>query len=524
MTDPDSTDRSLLPLIEDHLNGLLDEPRLRELEGRLRADPDARRLFVRYARLHTDLLLELRARQASERVLDAITQDLGEPAPAPPVARSPRPRRALAVLAAAAGFLLAVGLGSRLAGPRSGGVDDEPVAWLVNAQNCTWSDGGQPGDMRAGRALGVDRGLAEVHFRCGARVVLEGPARLELLSGRSVRLVHGKMTTRVPPDAAGFEVVSPQGKVIDLGTEFGVSVSESGATDVYVFEGRVEAYPAGDPGAGKVNLTRNQAARIAAGQVTVEPADPGRFVRAIVPPPVVAPRSHALAFARPVEGTLRDAAGLGTGLTHRLPGTGDLLAPDDENLRLIPAQGHLELTTTLSDLNTQHRLGRGEYLGLRLSDLGFTGPEDFEVSATFPAIPALEGVGQFGLYTGARSERVIRGGVHVARRGLAGEYTQFLVNNADGTDTDPYRVGLLNPGTDLRVTLRRAVGRFTLAVENLTAGGTSTLTIRHPAYLDGERDLYVGLFGANTQSEVRRTLVVKDFQATVWVTAPAPDH
>ena len=117
---------------------------------------------------------------------------------------------------------------------------------------------------------------------------------------------------------------------------------------------------------------------------------------------------------------------------------------------------------------------------------------------------------------------MIRGGVHVIRQGLGGEYTQFLVNKANGADTDPYRVGLLNTGTDLRVTLRRAAGRYTLAVENLTVGGTSTLTIRHPAYLDGERDLYVGLFGANTQSDVRRTLVVKDFQATVWV--PAPDR
>ena len=69
-----------------------------------------------------------------------------------------------------------------------------------------------------------------------------------------------------------------------------------------------------------------------------------------------------------------------------------------------------------------------------------------------------------------------------------------------------YKVGLLTTGTDLRMTLRRAAGRYTLTVENLTAGGASTLTTRHPAFLDGERDLYVGLFGANTQSDQQRTL------------------
>jgi hypothetical protein len=33
--------------------------------------------------------------------------------------------------------------------------------------------------------------------------------------------------------------------------------------------------------------------------------------------------------------------------------------------------------------------------------------------------------------------------------------------------------------------------------------------------LDGERDLYVGIFGANTQSDVRKTLKIKELGATV---------
>ena len=84
---------------------------------------------------------------------------------------------------------------------------------------------------------------------------------------------------------------------------------------------------------------------------------------------------------------------------------------------------------------------------MRLSDLGFTGPEDFEVSAAvFPEIPALEFIGQFGLYAGARSDRAIRGGVLKLRKDGAEVYTQFLVNNPDGRDADLYEVGLLDPG------------------------------------------------------------------------------
>jgi len=182
----------------------------------------------------------------------------------------------------------------------------------------------------------------------------------------------------------------------------------------------------------------------------------------------------------------------------------------------------LELTTTNSDLNRKYRLYHGEYLGVRLADLGFTGKEDFAVSVKLLDIPALEFVGQFGLYAGSRNDKNIRGGLLSSKRQEPGQYTQFLVNNHRGLDADIHRVGLLTTGSDLQLTLKRTAGKYTLTVENLTTDTTSTLTIRHPVFLDRERDLYVGVFGANTQSEVRRTLIIKDFQATVWtVSRPA---
>lgn len=506
---PGAPDREpLAALIEDYLTGQIDEPRLSELEARLRDDPEARREFVRYTRLHTDLHFELRSREASARVLDEIDR---EPASAGP---PPRPgffrRRAIALAAAA--VLLAIGLAWWAVRPNS------EVAWLVNAQNCTWAGGEPPTDLRPGKVVAIDRGLAEFRFQSGARVVLEGPARLELLSGNSARLHRGKLAARVDGQV-GFVVLSPQGKVTDLGTEFGVAVSDAGATDVHVFAGSVEVVPAGASAA--VNLTQAQTARIAAGTVTVRPEpNPEGFIRAIVLPPVVTPRVLRLAFDGPAAG-IRDDAGVATGFTHRLSGTGTTLPDDDPNLRLNPAKGQLELTTTNTDLNTQYRLWEGEYLGVRLADLGFTGTEDFAVSATFLNIPALEIVGQFGLYAGSASDQTIRGGLINSRREESGRFTQFLVTNRDGKDSPPHKVGLLETGSDLRMTLRRAAGKYTLTVENLTTGEESTLTPRgHPAFLDPARDLYAGVFGANTQSEVRRTLVIQDFRATVWTVTP----
>src|SRR5947209_11256270 len=315
MTDPNPIPEPLKLLIDDYLDGSLEEAGTRELEQRLTADPAAREFFVRYARLHTDLHLEVRARRAGARALNRIEElTAGSRQQAAGSKTRVAKSALLYCLLPAACCLLAVGLSWRVWGPdRNGAAGDPSIAWLVNAQNCQWEGANPAGDLRAGRMLFLASGLAEVQFQCEARVVLEGPARLELLSEKSARLVSGKLTARVPGKRTGFEIVSPQGKVIDLGTEFGVAVANDGATDVYVFEGKVEALPSDAGATGLANLAQNEAARIAAGRVTRQPADamkgPDQFVRAIVPPPVVTPRTFRQDFDRAIPETIADGAG-----------------------------------------------------------------------------------------------------------------------------------------------------------------------------------------------------------------------
>src|SRR6516164_7716976 len=133
MNEPEEVSQCLQDLIDDYLGGRLDEDRTKELEELLHADAGARRHFVRYARLHTDLGLEVRARKAGERALGRIEQ-------LDPAGRPPRPellRRCLTprVLGAAAGLLLALGVGWWLLAGRPTAADEpggEPaVAWLV---------------------------------------------------------------------------------------------------------------------------------------------------------------------------------------------------------------------------------------------------------------------------------------------------------------------------------------------------------------------------------------------------------
>jgi hypothetical protein len=342
---------------------------------------------------------------------------------------------------------------------------------------------------------------------------------LKLLSGSSAQLLHGTLTARVPAHAKGFTVLTPHNKVVDLGTEFGLSVDESGETTVRVFTGEVAAYPlASSPAAAGVTIRQDQTARLEGSTVASASSEaedrPVKYVRAIEPPPILTRRMLRLDFTRPLPGTLLDADGRGIGLTHRLPGTGEALPRRDPHLLLRPDQRALELTTTRSDINTQDGMPTGEYLGVRLADLGFTGTEDFEICATIPRIPELNVVGQFGLYAGSSSDRNIRGGL--IRWPEPDTYRLFLVNNCGGHDSALCEVGLMTKGDDLRLTLRRRGARYSLDVENLSSHSSTTLAIPHPEFLDRRTDLHVGLFGANTQSDDCKTLTIRDLSVTVW--------
>ena len=113
------------------------------------------------------------------------------------------------------------------------------VTRLVNAdweQNSSSSIG--VGQALEPGTLKLRSGYAQVEFFCGASVILEGPAELELLSPTAARFLSGRLRAQVPPAARGFQIDVDGMKVIDLGTEFGLSVTAVGS-DVQVFDGEV---------------------------------------------------------------------------------------------------------------------------------------------------------------------------------------------------------------------------------------------------------------------------------------------
>jgi hypothetical protein len=171
-------------------------------------------------------------------------------------AREPAPRRAPNNLLWFAGSALAAAALTLAFWfmPRKGSVElaaakPKPVVYVARlsaAKETQWKNGGliQPGTLlRKGEQLELMSGFAEVTFDSGARVILEGPTSFVINSAWDSSLRRGTLKASVPPQAIGFRVSNSSVEVTDLGTEFTMIADESGATDVLVLKGEVEAAP-----------------------------------------------------------------------------------------------------------------------------------------------------------------------------------------------------------------------------------------------------------------------------------------
>ncbi|TWU44238.1 FecR protein [Novipirellula aureliae] len=114
------------------------------------------------------------------------------------------------------------------------------VSGLQGAQTVDWA----VGETIPPGLLEWSAGLLQLEFYCGATVVAEGPASLEILDDSRVICRSGRLRVHVPEPARGFAVLAPTVELVDLGTEFGVDVAVDGSTEVHVFDGSVELYDA----------------------------------------------------------------------------------------------------------------------------------------------------------------------------------------------------------------------------------------------------------------------------------------
>lgn len=119
-----------------------------------------------------------------------------------------------------------------------------PVARLVASIDAEWI-GVEPisgasleaGDFR------LNSGTVELEFGRGARVTLQGPSRFELKNADLLHVSSGNLVAKISEEAIGFTITTDLTEVVDLGTEFGLSVKDGGQTEVHVLDGLVEVLP-----------------------------------------------------------------------------------------------------------------------------------------------------------------------------------------------------------------------------------------------------------------------------------------
>jgi hypothetical protein len=234
-------------------HGSATEAEMRALNVLLRSDSSARDEYLMRVELHTRL--------ASERDLFSQTADAAARCRLPgistvdrrnvfslnPAVPATRRKRIRALAVAACLLLIAAGVWTlwfKPSGTRNGATSSA-VAMLTRAVDARW--GGKSAPPRVGSALGpgwlrLESGLAQVVFYSGARVVIEGPAELQLVSPQEAICPIGRLLAEVPEPARGFRLRTDHVNVVDLGTSFGIDASP-GRTEVHVFKGKVELLP-----------------------------------------------------------------------------------------------------------------------------------------------------------------------------------------------------------------------------------------------------------------------------------------
>lgn len=274
--------RRLLAICTSLEDGVITIEEQVELNSLLQHSQDARKLYLRHIGLRR-MLEDVAGRQqhceteklrrhVESAVFENDIQSTNVAQPASRQASISRrgSRRYFALAALAASLLLVASLGIywQTAGPggpmarapksqpaidgpaddAAGQVAKAPVARLNYVSSTAfWKNGGQQGNevtFAEGDAIDLLAGEVELVYASGSRLLLLAPANF-VVEPEGGTLQRGGFVASITDAGHGFTVQLPHGKVVDLGTEFGVAIDDFGVAEVNVFEGKVEAFPKG---------------------------------------------------------------------------------------------------------------------------------------------------------------------------------------------------------------------------------------------------------------------------------------
>lgn len=260
-------------LIQQYLDTDLSREERDRLERELLAAPEKMAAFAEVLSVHSDLASASDSTAASQRPATASGPI------AAPLLSNQFAGWALAASVAMVAAAVAIYWQSHPAGSvaRNESAKQDPVsldttspkpgvvaAYVGRTSNCQWKgeERSEGLTLHEGEDVWLTAGEAELIFDSGARVIAQGPCRLEVDNAQAFTLVLGDVSVEA---TYGFKVTTPSGIVLDLGTEFGVSVDDLGGSEVHVFKGEVafQALTAGGSLEGKpLKLPADRACKV----------------------------------------------------------------------------------------------------------------------------------------------------------------------------------------------------------------------------------------------------------------------
>lgn len=209
----------------------------------LKGDPEACERYLEIAEIHTLLGEALDTERLPVNLSELPKFMKDDSVPFHPLkTRTPRSYLGLGIAIAAALVILL-----NVAAVVWNNKEPEPsqasgIAVLSRLVESEWSDPDHK--MEEGSVLfpgdfSLKSGLAQIEFFSGASVIVEGPAKLNLISALAMECEEGKLRAFVPEPAQGFSVKTPDYEAVDLGTEFALSVGSEGSSEVHVVDGEI---------------------------------------------------------------------------------------------------------------------------------------------------------------------------------------------------------------------------------------------------------------------------------------------
>jgi hypothetical protein len=314
MTQPSGQHFKLNELIGRLLNEEIDAVDAKQLNDLLSDDIEAQQLYVRcldleaavrqHARLiDDDDFAVLQAQAALDAQSAAFVDETGfghltsqtsstntdcrhtsQPTRSPlvPAPGLPRgwPWRHVARIAAAATILIAFtmillnafsggrrGLDNAAGKPSSQTFIERGPAHLSGAVGARWAGAhlelAEGHKFEKGQRIELIEGLADVHFRSGARLIVQGPAIFLIHDQSRVEVVLGRIAATVPGAKSPFTVQSATVDLTSQETEFGAEIEVDGSMVTEVYKGDVNLLVHSDgKAAGQLQLAAGQGLRI----------------------------------------------------------------------------------------------------------------------------------------------------------------------------------------------------------------------------------------------------------------------